>query len=253
MDQIKGDVSISKSKGGIPKMAYKQRVASFNEFTKAPDKFTKGTTAPGTAAVKSKPGDKDYKQLMLEGKVINGVTAKVNEAGEISLHISKDMSRDDIVKWFENADNMKDVYECAEATKEEEKKKKEEEEKKKKSEVKEGEKKKHNEQDLLTEQILLNEAWDLPAMAELLSSAFWTAKVALSSGDAVDFVPRWLAFIAVAGPSMAAGGWLLKMFGQELAGTIGEKIKDLAAKFKGKIKPEDIKKMPEATEEKVKA
>lgn len=66
-----GEVKISKTgKSGIPQMTYTRKVADFHTFIKSPEKFLKGTSVKTTDKVSSKPGDKDYKQLIGKLKML---------------------------------------------------------------------------------------------------------------------------------------------------------------------------------------
>lgn len=71
MDNKKQDVTFKKTgSNGVVQMEYKRQVADFNSFIKSPEQYLKGKTVATNDKVSSKPGDKDYKQLIAKIKMI---------------------------------------------------------------------------------------------------------------------------------------------------------------------------------------
>jgi hypothetical protein len=71
MDNKKQDVTFKKTgSNGVVQMEYKRQVADFNSFIKSPEQYLKGKTVATNDKVSSKPGDKDYKQLIAKIKMV---------------------------------------------------------------------------------------------------------------------------------------------------------------------------------------
>lgn len=84
MDNKKQDVTFKKTgSNGVVQMEYKRSVVDFNTFIKAPDQYLKGKTVATNDKVSSKPGDKDYKQLIAKIKMIG---ERINVLGAMAAN-----------------------------------------------------------------------------------------------------------------------------------------------------------------------
>jgi hypothetical protein len=88
MDNKKQDVTFKKTgSNGVVQMEYKRSVVDFNTFIKAPEQYLKGKTVATNDKVSSKPGDKDYKQLIAKIKMVG---ERINVLGAMAAN---DMSK----------------------------------------------------------------------------------------------------------------------------------------------------------------